>query len=105
MANTVTPWPPLHAYALAHRCTTCGAQPGEPCDAPRKNAQLARVDATLARFERPPMDHDQLHRMHGPRQDAGRRHYRRDVGAAPWWEDREPGRRYDTLGDAWTPGT
>lgn len=98
-----TPWPPLHAYALAHRCTTCGAQPGEPCNAPRKNASLARVDAIRARFGDAPMEHDPLDRMHGPRQDAGLRHYRRDVKAAPWSEDRELGRRYDSLGDAWTP--
>lgn len=98
-----TPWPPLHAYALAHRCTACKARPGEQCNAPRKNALLARVDTTLARFNRPPMEHDPLQRMHARRYDAGRRHYIRDVGRAPWAEDREPGRRYDSLGDAWTP--
>jgi hypothetical protein len=36
--------------------------------------------------------------MHAARVDAGRRHQDRDVVAAPWPEDREAGRRYDTLG-------
>ena len=101
--NGPTVWPPLHAYALAHRCTSCGAEPGEPCNAPRKNASLNRIDAIRARFGDAPMEHDPLQRMHAPRYDAGRRHYHRDVVAAPWAEDREPDRRYDSLGDAWTP--
>jgi hypothetical protein len=102
---TAQPWPPLHAYALAHRCPACKAEPGKPCNAPRKNAQLARIDSTRARFGDAPTEHDPAWRMHAPRHDAGRRHYSRDVGRAPWAEDREPGRRYDSLGDAWTPNT
>lgn len=93
-----TPWPPLHAYALAHHCTTCKAGPGEQCDAPRKQAA---VDGSAASGVNVP----ESWRMHAARQGAGRRHYGRDVGSAPWAEDREPGRRYDSLGDAWTPGT
>lgn len=100
---TTQPWPPLHAYALAHRCTTCKANPGEQCNAPRKNAQLAHIDAIRARFGDAPMEHDPTALMHATRQDAGLRHYRRDIGRAPWAEDRDPGRRYDSLGDAWTP--
>jgi hypothetical protein len=79
------PWPPAHAYALAHRCPTCRAEPGQPCDAPRKQAGGPE------------------RALHSPRQDAGIRHYNRDVAAAPDAGEREPGRRYDSLGDAWTP--
>jgi len=102
---TPTPWPPSHAYALAHSCPTCKAKPGELCDAPNKNARLARADKLLARYGRPPADHDPLLRLHSTRQDAGCRHYQRDLEQAPWTEDREPGRRYDTLGAAWNPET
>lgn len=45
-----------------------------------------------------PRDHDPLHRLHATRQDAGSRHRARDIGKAPWPEDRVPGQRYDTLG-------
>lgn len=97
------PWPPLHAYALAHRCSTCGAAAGAPCVVPRKQASVDRRNRALARLGRPPAEPDAVELMHARRQDAGQRHYRRDVGRAPWAEDREPGRRYDSLGDAWTP--
>lgn len=97
-----TPWPPLHAYALAHACPTCKARPGEQCNAPNKNARLKRVDALLARAGESPVEHDPIKRMHARRQDAGMRHKRRDVGNAPWAEDREPGRRYDSL-PSWSP--
>lgn len=96
-------WPPLHAYALAHACPVCRAKPGEPCDAPRKNARLDRMDRTRARFGDEPMERDPAHRMHLARQDVGARHYWRDVGNAPWPEDRVPGCRYDTL-PSWRPG-
>lgn len=67
---------PTHdEYALGHRCRTCGALPGQPCTGRLRN----------------PTD------MHAVRHDAGSRHRDRDVAAAPWPEDREPGRRYDTL--------
>ena len=94
-----TPWPPLHAYALAHACPTCKAGPGETCDAPRKNARAA----PRAQASAPLIEHNPIEGMHAARQDAGARHYWRDVGNAPWPEDREPGRRYDTLGPAWQP--
>ncbi|MCK9895229.1 hypothetical protein [Frankia sp. AgB32] len=84
------PWPPLHAYAVAHRCPTCKADPGQPCDAPRKTAGATREPTPESL-------------LHAARQDAGIRHYNRDVAAAPWEEDREPGQRYDSLGAAWTP--
>jgi hypothetical protein len=91
-----TPWPPLHAYALAHRCPACKARPGEQCNAPQKQAAVDRSTADGVSVP-------ESWRLHTARQDAGRRHYGRDVARAPWAEDREPGRRYDSLGDAWTP--
>jgi hypothetical protein len=91
-------FPPVHVYALAHRCTTCGAQPGTPCDAPRKEASIGRMNAVRDLVGQPPLDLPPTHYMHATRQDAGRRHYERDVEKAPWPEDRVPGQRYDTLG-------
>lgn len=69
-----TPWPTADQYTIAHRCPTCRAEPGDPC--------------IIRRGQRT---------FHCARQDAGMRHYRRDVGRAPWPEDRTPGERYDTL--------
>lgn len=90
--------PPLHEYVLAHRCPTCGAQPGQPCDAPRKQGEIDGRNAVRARLGQPALETDPLHLMHVARVDAGSRHQDRDIAAAPWPEDREPGRRYDTLG-------
>ncbi len=81
MTDPDTPWPSSEEYMLAHRCTRCGAAIGQPCNAPNKPD----------------------HPWHAPRQDAAIRHYRRDVGRAPWSEDREPGRRYDSLPKADNP--
>lgn len=35
--------------------------------------------------------------QHASRMDAGAAHYRRDVGRAPWEEDRVPGTSYGTI--------
>lgn len=94
-------FPPFHAYALAHRCSTCGAAPGQPCDVPRKQAEIDKRNSTRAQLGHPPLETDPLHLLHASRTDAGGRHRDRDVAAAPWPEDREPGRRYDTLGEHW----
>ncbi|NUS25062.1 MAG: hypothetical protein HOV92_12680 [Streptomyces sp.] len=94
-------FPPFHAYALAHRCSTCGAQSGQPCDAPQKQAEIDSRNAARALVGQPPLETDPLHLMHATRTDAGGRHRDRDVAAAPWPEDREPGRWYDTLGEHW----
>ena len=72
---TTQPWPPLHAYALAHRCTTCKANPGEQCNAPQKQTAANRSAASGVNVP-------ESWRMHATRQDAGRRHYGRDVGRA-----------------------
>lgn len=94
-------FPPFHAYALAHRCATCGAAPGQPCDVPRKEADYdARAD-TRARTGRPQPEWDPNQLIHARRQDAGQRHRDRDEQRAPAPEDRVPGRRYDTLGEHW----
>jgi hypothetical protein len=93
-----TAFPPVHVYALAHRCTTCGAEPGVPCDAPRKQAQIDGFNQIREQVGQQPFETDPLHLMHVRRVDAGNRHRDRDIGAAPWPEDRETGRRYDTLG-------
>ncbi|MFB6665917.1 zinc finger domain-containing protein [Streptomyces parvus] len=91
-------FPTYYEYALAHRCSTCGAEPGTVCDAPAKNQALQKLDDAQVRAGNNPRDHDPLHRLHTTRQDAGSRHRARDIGKAPWPEDRVPGQRYDTLG-------
>jgi len=90
-------FPPVYDYALARRCTQCGAQPGLPCNAPRKQDELAARNRARAQTGQPPLELDPLAMLHVARVDAGNRHRARDIGAAPWPEDREPGRRYDTL--------
>lgn len=99
MADDPAWFPSVHEYALARRCSTCGAQPGQPCDAPRKQGAVEQRDRVRAQVGAEPLPTDPLHLMHAQRFDAGSRHYDRDVQKAPWPEDREPGRRYDTLGD------
>ncbi|MBP2581637.1 hypothetical protein J3A78_002115 [Streptomyces sp. PvR006] len=95
----MTAFPPLHEYALAHSCPTCKVKPGEPCRAPRKAAALAARNGLRAELGLAPIEDPGI-ALHLARHDAGRRHYRRDVVAAPWPEDRIPGQRYDTLGGA-----
>lgn len=95
----VTPWPSLYEYALAHRCPTCRAPSGTPCTAPRKQAAAASRNGLRSELGLAPCD-TRNEETHAARHAAGRRHYRRDVSNAPWPEDRIPGRRYDTLGDA-----
>jgi len=94
-------FPPVYDYALARRCTQCAAQPGLPCHAPRKQDDIAARNRIRAQTGRPPLELDPLAMLHTARVDAGNRHRNRDVAAAPWPEDREPGRRYDTLGEHW----
>ncbi|MFD6939649.1 hypothetical protein ACFWAP_26310 [Streptomyces goshikiensis] len=92
-----TPWPSLYEYALAHRCPTCRAPSGTPCTAPRKQAAAASRNGLRSELGLAPCD-TRNEEMHAARHDAGRRHYRRDVGNAPWPEDRIAGQRYDTIG-------
>lgn len=90
--------PPVHVYALAHSCSTCWAVAGVPCEAPRKQAAIEARNAIREQAGQPPLETDPLHLMHTRRIDVGSRHRDRDIAAAPWPEDRVPGRRYDTLG-------
>lgn len=96
-------FPPFHVYALAHRCTTCGAQPGQPCNVPRKQTEIDKTNAIRAQVGQPPIDPDPLRLLHTTRINAGSRHRDKDIGKAPWPEDRQPGVRYDTLGEHWQP--
>lgn len=68
-------WPTTDQYALARRCPRCHTAAGQECTWKQPRGR----------------------RFHLARVDAGVRHYRRDVGAAPWREDREPGRCYCTI--------
>lgn len=71
----MTKWfPPIEDYFLAHSCPRCGAQPWTPCD--------VRTGRS---------------RWHAPRMDRGINHKNRDIGKAPWVEDREPGRQYHSF--------
>lgn len=90
-------FPTVYEYALARRCTRCGAEPGLPCNAPRKHDEIAGRNRIRAQVGQPAIDVDPLHLLHVARVDAGSRHQDRDIAAAPWPEEREPGRRYDTL--------
>jgi hypothetical protein len=76
--TTCTQWPDSSAYTLAQHCSRCGSNPGEVCRSPRTRVAL---------------------HGHAARQDAGWRHYRRDLARAPWLEDWVPGVRYDSLPD------
>ncbi|MBX9365575.1 hypothetical protein [Streptomyces sp. WAC04114] len=101
MPDTSPDLPPFHVYAMAHRCSTCGAEPGLPCEAPRKEAAYDARANIRQRTGRPQLPWDPSQLIHASRDDAGRRHRDRDELAAPWPKDREPGRRYDTLGEHW----
>lgn len=90
-------FPTVYEYALARRCPTCRTEPGLPCNAPRKHANIAGRNRIRAQVGQPPLEVDPLHLLHVARVDAGSRHQDRDIAAAPWPKDREPGRRYDTL--------
>jgi hypothetical protein len=96
-------FPPVHVYAMAHRCSTCRAEPGVPCDAPRKEATFDNRAEMHHRAGQPQPKWDPNKLIHMRRHDAGRRHRERDEMNAPWPKDREPGRRYDTLGEHWQP--
>lgn len=92
-----TDLPPVYEYALARRCATCGAEPGLPCEAPRKQDDIAARNRIRAERNLPPVEVNPLAMLHTTRVDAGSRHQDRDSAAAPWPKDRIPGQRYDTL--------
>lgn len=84
----IIPWPPFEVYVMAQKCPTCKAAPGDSCHASAKSRTVSK---------------DPWSTQHAARQDKGMRHESRDVGSAPWPEDRVTGTRYDTLGEFWTP--
>lgn len=84
-------------YALAQRCSTCGAPPGRMCNAPRKAAKAERFNRIREEVGRDRVGPEPSELLHLPRQDAGDRHRGRDIRNAPHPEDRIPGQRYDTL--------
>jgi hypothetical protein len=86
----------LDDYTLAHRCPTCKAPPWTDCHAPGLVARRASRNALLAQVGGEPETYSEAP-QHGTRQDAGHRHYLRDLGKAPWPEAREPGRCYSTI--------
>lgn len=71
---------PLWRYVLSERCPTCKAPPWTSCRRPPG-----------------PPGHEVTHAQHRRRQTAGSRHRWRDVGRAPWREDRLPGLSYSTV--------
>lgn len=95
----MTTFPSLYRYALAHECPTCKAPPGIVCNAPRKRATQAARNGLRAELGLSPVG-EPGDLLHARRHDIGTRHYRRDVGNAPWRDEREPGKRYDSLGEA-----
>jgi hypothetical protein len=95
----VTAFPSLYRYALAQTCPTCKATPGATCDAPRKSAKARRIEGLRSELGLSLTAPEPITLLHKTRQQAGARHYRRDIGNAPWADEREAGKRYDTLGD------
>jgi hypothetical protein len=71
-----------YEYAMRLHCVRCKAQPGEECDAPRKNARLAVYDRKRAALGLPPREHAPQMRIHAARQDAGRRLHQKELIAA-----------------------
>ncbi len=74
--------PSAYAYMYAQYCRRCGAAPGQPCIARRKQS------AVLS---------DPAHAFHTARQDDGIRHYYQDVAAAPDVQDRVLGECYGSV--------
>lgn len=70
---------PIEDYIAAQTCPRCHAQPGQQC-AGAHSATYARTGGS-----------------HLPRVDRAIAHYNRDVGNAPWPDEREAARCYSTL--------
>ena len=82
---------------LSKRCPTCGASPWAPCNAPHKIATHRRANETRAQLGQPSETFEVTDVSHVRRYNAGVAHRDRDIGNAPWTEDREPGRSYGTI--------
>jgi hypothetical protein len=70
---TETALPSLYEYALAQRCPACRAEPGLPCNAPRKQGAIAARYRLRAQLGHPQPDLTPEAMLHTARQDAGRR--------------------------------
>lgn len=106
MNDNCTPWPTIFEYAMAHRCPTCKATPGELCNAPSNQAKYARVFTPEyeAVFEHSRWEHAHW-QLHKTRTRQGCNQHNRDISAAPWEEERTRGIRYDSLpGSGVRPG-
>jgi hypothetical protein len=82
---------------MAYECPSCAAPPGALCNAPNKRRKVARVEGLRTELGLDIVTPDPICLLHKTRQQAGANHKRRDIGNAPWPEDRIPGQRYDTL--------
>ncbi|MBY6301002.1 hypothetical protein [Streptomyces clavuligerus] len=91
-------------YAWHLPCPQCDADARQPCQAPRKQSRHDRLNKLLTQNGRDPIPAPEYGFMHAQRTAAGVRHRARDIGAAPWREDRTPGVRYDTIdrSEPWT---
>lgn len=90
-------FPSLYEYAMAQECPSCAAAPGAVCGAPNKRKAYDRRAGLRAELGLSVVEPEPISLLHATRQQAGARHKSRDIGNAPWPEDREPGKRYDTL--------
>lgn len=71
-------FPSTDEYTIAQSCPTCHVQPFEPCNVKRPRNR----------------------RFHFARVDRGIWHYWKDVGEAPWRDERELGKQYGSLPQA-----
>ncbi|MEU9233511.1 hypothetical protein [Streptomyces subrutilus] len=89
--------PDFSEYAWHLPCPQCDAEARQPCHAPRKQGRHDRVNRLLVQGGYDEVAAPEYGFMHNQRAQAGARHRSRDIGAAPWPEDRVPGTRYDTI--------
>ncbi|MFE4205472.1 hypothetical protein ACFRSX_30940 [Streptomyces goshikiensis] len=97
MSDAAAAIPHVSEYAWHLPCPQCDAEARQPCHAPRKQARHDRVNRLLARGGHDEIAAPEYGFMHVQRVAAGVRHRSRDIGAAPWPEERVPGARYDTI--------
>lgn len=90
-------FPPFVDYVMSRRCSTCGAVAWTDCTARRKRRSAEIQNENRARFGQPPTTPNRADLQHVTRQDAGAAHRSRDIGRAPWTEDRVPGTNYGTV--------
>jgi len=90
-------FPSIGDYVLSMPCPTCAAPPWVPCHAPNKIAKYRRANEVRAQLGQSPETPEVTDVSHGRRHNAGAAHRDRDIGNAPWFEDREPGKSYGTI--------